>query len=145
MGMFDMVEEMPTEGAIRGLTGEAVQEADAAIEDGMIRKAPFTPESEKIVKAIKRYLSQQGWGCKVRVVKGIVHWQVVAKREMTPEHKAMLQAALQLARDNKAAATAATSTPASTPAPVATPAPEAAKAPEQAPKAEKASQASKAS
>jgi hypothetical protein len=103
MGTFSTVEEMPTEGAIRGLTGEAAEEADKAIADGLVRTAPFNQETEKVVGAIKRYLSQQGWGCKVKSIGGKIHWQVVEKKEITPEHKAKMLEALGQARAKREA------------------------------------------
>lgn len=103
MGTFETVQDMPTEGAIRGLTGEAVEEANRAIQDGLVRRCPATEANDKLVGAIKRYLSQEGWGCKVRTVKGVIHWQVVEKKEITPEHKAKMLAALEAARTKREA------------------------------------------
>lgn len=94
MGKYAVVEAMPTEGAIRNLSGEDVEEANAAIQDGKVRAVPATEENEKSVKAIKRYLNQEGWGCTVKNIRGVIHWQVVEKRQMSEEHKAKMQKAL---------------------------------------------------
>lgn len=104
MGRYETVAEMPAGGAIRGLDAEDIEEANRAIEDGAVRAIPATEDNEKHVKAIKRYLSQEGWGCTVKTVKGVIHWQVVEKKEITPEHKAKMAAALQAYRDKQAAA-----------------------------------------
>lgn len=105
MGLFETVDEMPTEGAIRGLTAEIASEADKAIADGKVRSAALTEEAEKTVKVIKRYLSSQGWGCAVRTVGGRIHWQVKEKREISPEHKEKMRTALAAYRASKEAAT----------------------------------------
>lgn len=102
MGRYDTAEEMPTEGAIRHLDAEDIEEANKAIEDGLVRKVPATEDAEKHVKAIKRYLSAEGWGCTVKTVKGVIHWQVVEKKVITEEHKAKMKAALDAYRATKA-------------------------------------------
>lgn len=106
MGLFDSaetVEEMPKEGAIRGLTGEMVEEANRAIQDGKVRAIPANSETDKAVKTIKRYLSREGWGCKVKTVGGKIYWQVVEKKTISDEHKAKMLAALDTARKAKEA------------------------------------------
>lgn len=102
MGLFDTVEEMPEGSQIRGLTAEAAEAAQQAIEDGLVRRAPYTQENEALVQSIKRYLSTQGWGTKIKQVGGHIHWQVVEKKQISPEHKAKMLAALQAGRDKRA-------------------------------------------
>lgn len=114
MGKFDgftVDNEAPEGGATRGLDAEDMQEANKAIEDGMFRHWPATPELEASAQAIKRYLAKEGWGCKLTMSKGKIHWRVVAKKELTEEHKATLQAALKAAREKKAAEKATTGQP----------------------------------
>lgn len=103
MGRYETVEAMPTEGAIRHLDAEDIEEASKAIEDGLVRSLPATEDNEKHVKAIKRYLSAEGWGCTVKTVRGVIHWQVVEKKQLSPEHKAKMQKALEDYRASKAA------------------------------------------
>lgn len=103
MGRYETIEEMPSEGAIRNLDAEDIEEANKAVEDGLVRKLPATEDNEKHVKAIKRYLSQEGWGCTVKTVKGVIHWQVVEKKQITPEHKEKMRKALEEYRAREAA------------------------------------------
>lgn len=119
MGLFDAMEEaesIPSEGGIRGLTGEMAEIANAAIADGKPRSMPLNKETDEAVKVIKRYLSQEGWGCNVRKVNNRIYWQVREKREISEEQKAKMLAGLDRARKAKEAAKAAASNSGAAPA-----------------------------
>jgi hypothetical protein len=102
MGKYDVVDEVEAKAnmvTIRGLSAEDQREADQAIADGLVRSCLATDENERSVKAIKRYLSGQGWSCKITLGNGgRLYWRVAEKRQISDEHKARMLDALAASR-----------------------------------------------